>query len=169
MKMKFFFSVTLFALTITCFGQQDTSWDKWVWLIGEWKGEGSGQPGQGSGIFSFSYDLDKKVLTRKSHSEYPASDNKPQIIHDDLMIIYLDLTGNLSKAIYFDNEGHVINYTINYSNKSIIFKSDKVANAPIFRLTYTSLDDKKNHTKFEISQDGDKFITYIEGISKKIE
>jgi hypothetical protein len=43
--------------------------------------------------------------TRKSHSEFPAIESKPQTIHDDLVIVYLDLSGSPNKAIYFDNEG----------------------------------------------------------------
>jgi dipeptidyl aminopeptidase/acylaminoacyl peptidase len=136
-------------------------------VIGEWVGEGSGDPGSGGGTFSFKLDLDKKILVRKSHSEYPASENKAEVIHDDLMIIYPDYSGNPSKAIYFDNEGHTINYSITYSEKSIVFTSDKIPNVPVFRLTYTSLDNEVLQTKFEISNDGKKFKTYIEGNSKR--
>jgi hypothetical protein len=161
--------ITFFTLTASCFAQQNTTWDKWNWLLGQWQGEGSGQPGQGGGTFSFSLDLDKKIIVRKSHSEYPATDNKPKIVHDDLMIVYLDFTGNPSKAIYFDNEGHTINYSISYADKTITLLSDKIPNVPIFRLTYTLLDNNTVNTKFEMSQDGQKFMTYVEGKSKKIQ
>lgn len=149
------------------FAQQNPVWDNWSWLIGEWKGEGTGEPGQGGGTFSFEFKLDKKIIERRSHSEYLASENKPLVIHDDLMIIYADQTGNPSKAIYFDNEGHTINYSISYSNKSIVMTSDKIQNIPIFRLTYTLLDNGSINTKFEMSQDGKNFMTYIEGKSEK--
>lgn len=145
------------------------SWDKWSWLLGEWKGEGNGQPGQGGGTFTFKYDLDKKIIERKSHSEYPASGNKPKTVHDDLMIIYTDMSGNPSKAIYFDNEGHVINYNVTSSDRSIIMTSEKAGAIPVFRLTYSDLGSKSINTKFEMSQDGEKFMTYIEGKSKKTE
>src|SRR5438046_2818566 len=137
MKTKLYLTIALLALITTCFSQQTSSWAKWSWLIGEWKGEGSGQPGQGSGTFSFKADLNNKILVRKSHSEYPATANKPEIIHDDLLIVYLDFFGNPSKAIYFDNEGHTINYSISYTDKSIVLLSDKIPNVPVFRLTYT--------------------------------
>jgi len=167
MKAKLLLTATLFVMTITCFGQQSSTWNKWTWLIGEWKGEGSGQPGQGGGTFSFKLDLDKKIIVRKSHSEYPATENKPKVIHDDLMIVYLDFTGSTSKAIYFDNEGNTINYSITTSEKSIVLISDKIPNVPVFRLTYTLLDKNIINTKFEMSQDGEKFMTYIEGKSKR--
>ena len=169
MKAKLILTIVLSLFFInTCFGQQSSSWEKWNWLMGEWSGEGAGQPGQGGGTFSFAFNLDKKVIERKSHSEYPATNNKPLIIHDDLMFVYLDFAGSPSKSIYFDNEGHTINYAISYSDKSIILTSEKVPNIPVFRLTYTLLDNKNVNTKFEMSKDGVKFMTYIEGESKKI-
>jgi hypothetical protein len=167
MKKKIFLVLISFLFLTNGFGQTGDTWNKWSWLTGDWIGEGSGQPGQGGGTFSFRLDLDKKILVRKSHSEYPASDNKPKVIHDDLMIIYPDFTGNPSKAIYFDNEGHTINYSIAYSDKSIVLTSEKAPNVPIFRLTYTLLENNSVNTKFEMSQDGVKFMVYIEGKSKK--
>lgn len=167
MKSKLLLSIILFSAVTSGFAQQPASWDKWSWLIGEFQGEGSGQPGQGGGTFSFLFDLDKNILVRKSHSEYPATNNKPLIVHNDLMIVYPDYTGNPSKAIYFDNEGHTINYSITYQEKSVVMTSTKIANVPIFRLTYSLLNDGIVNTKFEMSQDGEKFMTYIEGKSKK--
>ena len=159
--------MTLFAVTITCFGQQETTWEKWSWLMGEWIGEGDGQPGQGGGTFSFSFELDYKVILRKSHSEYPASESNPEVIHDDLMIIYLDNNTNPTRAVYFDNEGHTIHYSITYADNSITLTSGKEENAPVFRLVYTLLEPGTVNTKFEMSQDGENFMTYIEGQSKK--
>jgi hypothetical protein len=167
MKSKFLLTIAFLGFLSTCLSQQNLSWDKWNWLIGDWAGQGSGEPGKGGGTFSFKFDLDKKILVRKSHSEYPATNDKPAIFHEDLMIVYPDSTGNPGKAVYFDNESHVIHYTITYSDKSIQLTSDKSANVLVFRLTYISLDDSTVNTKFEMSQDGEKFITYIEGLSKK--
>jgi hypothetical protein len=169
MSKRLFLAIALSGFSIICFGQQKSTWDKRDWLIGEWVGEGGGQLGQGGGTFSFKLDLDEKILVRKSHSEYPAAENKPKIVHDDLMIIYLDFAGSPLKAVYFDNEGHTINYSVSYSDKSIVLTSDRLANAPIFRLTYTLLENGMINTKFEMSQGGDKFRIYIEGKSKKKE
>lgn len=156
-------SIALLCMTTTSFGQQDTTWNKWDWLVGDWVGEGSGMPRQGGGWFSLQPDLDGKILVRKNHAEYPATNSKVQMTHDDLMIVYLDYAGKPSKAIYFDNENHVINYAITYSEKSIVLTSDKIQNFPIFRLTYISLDKETISVKFEMSQDGEKFQTYVEG------
>jgi hypothetical protein len=112
--------------------------------------------------------LDGKNLVRKSHSEYPANGNKPAIVPDDMLIVYLDFSGNPTRAIYFDNEGHTLNYSITYSDKTIVLLSDKIPNVPIFRLPYLMLDPKTINTKFEMSQYGEKFMMYIEGKSVKV-
>jgi hypothetical protein len=165
--MKISLIILFCGMLTTGFAQQKPNWDQWSWLTGEWIGEGSGQPGTGGGTFSFKTDLDQNVLIRKSHSEYPATASKPKVIHDDLMVVYPDYSGIPSKAIYFDNEGHTINYSISYSDKTIILTSEKIPNVPVFRLTYSLIDNKTVNTKFEMSQDGVKFFTYIEGKSKR--
>ena len=169
MKARLYLLIGFFALATNSFGQKSTSWAKWTWLMGEWKGEGSGEPGKGGGTFSFKPDLNEKILVRKDHSEYPASAKGPATIHDGLLIVYLDFSGDPSKAIYFDNEGHTINYSISYADKTIILLSDKIPNVPVFRLTYSLVDKEVINTKFEMSQDGGgSFMTYIEGKSTKI-
>jgi hypothetical protein len=84
------------------------------------------------------------------------------------MIIYLDSNKNPSKAIYFDNEGHTINYLISYTDKTIILTSEKVPESPVFRLVHSMLDNETCKTRFEISQNGEQFTLYIEGNSKRI-
>jgi hypothetical protein len=168
MKIRLILTIVLLGVITNSFSQQSPKWEKWDWLLGEWKGEGNGLPGQGGGTFSFTFDLDKNIIIRKSHSEYPASENRPAVIHNDLMIIYPDFQGNPSKAIYFDNEGHTINYSIAYTENSIVLLSEKSNNIPTFRLTYTLLDNGTVNTKFEMSPDGEKFTTYIGGVSSKV-
>ena len=162
MNSKFLFIIAFITMTTTSIAQTNT-WDKCKWLIGDWVGEGSGKPGEGKGWFSLKEDLSGKVLVRKNHSEYPAANGKPETIHDDLMIIYTDNNGDPSKAVYFDNEGHNINYSISYTGTTIIFMSDKIPNAPVFRLTYTAINTDTVGIKFEMSQDGEKFMTYTDG------
>ena len=103
---------------------------------------GFAQTNQGKGVFSFEHQLDQNVIVRKSHSEYPSRDSKKMTIHDDLLVVYLDENKNLSKAIYFDNEGHVINYSITFTEKTITFLSETKPNQPTFRLIYSLLENK---------------------------
>ena len=168
LKKKILTLTLIIGFNSMCFGQSDATWAKFNWLMGEWVGEGVGQPGQGNGTFSFKFDLDKHILVRRSQTIFPKDESKPEIIHDDLMIIYPDISGDPSTAIYFDNEGHTINYFVQCSEKAIIFTSSKIQDATVFRLTYTLIDNKMINTKFEMSRDGEKFKTYVEGNSKKL-
>jgi hypothetical protein len=167
-NLKSYLTVIIILASHSIFAQQSKiNWDKWNFLIGEWVGEGNGQPGQGSGSFTFQTDLDGKILVRKNHTEFPATADRPAATHNDLLYIYPDFTGVAAKAIYFDNEGHVINYAITYSEGSIVFTSDIIPNAPRFRLTYTSLGNDAVNIKFEFAQPQkpDEFKVYIEGKS----
>ncbi len=167
MKLKIFVTIGLLTTILQGTAQQP-GWNKWQPLIGEWKGEGDGTPGKGSGTFSFAASLDGHILVRKSHSEYPAANNRPATVHDDLMVIYPDNSNNPAKAIYFDNEGHTINYNISYTDNAIVLLSEKISGTPAFRLTYTFAEANSISIKFEISMNGNDFTTYVEGKSIKI-
>jgi hypothetical protein len=75
-------------------------------MLGEWKGEGSGQPGEGSGMFTLKPKLEGNILERKGRTVIAATASKPASVHEDVMIIYKNREGNPVKAIYFDNESH---------------------------------------------------------------
>lgn len=167
MKPKLTLLIALTCFITAAHAQTDHAWDKWAWLTGEWIGEGSGDPGKGSGSFSLLPGLDGKVLIRKNHSEYPATKNQLRTVHDDLMIVYLDYAGEANKAIYFDNEGHTINYVITYTDSTIVLLSEKMEHVPTFKLIYTLVDKNTVNIKFEISNDGKKFITYLSGNSRR--
>jgi hypothetical protein len=136
-------------------------------LLGNWVAEGGGAPGQATGRFSFTADLQGAVIIRKSYAEYPATKDKPAYRHDDLMVLYADAASNQPRAIFFDNEGHTINYSIRAADdgNSIEFLSAPQGASPRFRLTYQKAGADAVKLKFEIAPPGkpDSFQTYIEG------
>ncbi len=173
MKSKFLILVLVLLLTLPSFAQHDAKiWEKLNYLVGNWEGDASNTSTGGEGGFTFKYDLDKNILVRTGHAEDPSPKEPNEgsgFIHNDLMIIYRDSIGIPNKAIYFDNESHVINYTITFQNsKGIVFTSDKSPGTPRFRLTYKIIDDVTVDTVFEISKDGEHFFTYIQGKSKRV-
>src|ERR1700674_2948307 len=153
-----FLAVVLFASTVfsqAAFSQvaQNDSWAGWKFLLGEWTaGEAGGVPGQASsGSFSLTPDLAGQVFLRKSHSEYPAANGHPAIVHDDLMVIYRE--AGTVKAFYADNEGHVIRYNVTApaGKKKLIFVSEQTAGQPQFRLSYEELEPGTVNVVFEIA------------------
>ena len=147
-------------------------WGPWVFLMGQWVGEGGGQPGEGVGEFAFYFDLDGKVMVRKNRADYPASKECPAFSHEDLMVIYSEPNGaGTRRAIYFDNEGHVIEYAVEFSAErgTFTFVSEAVASAPRYRLTYTKGETDQVSVKFEVAPPGkpDAFSTHVQAVAHR--
>jgi hypothetical protein len=144
------------------------NWDNWQFLLGEWTGEGGGVPGQGGGLQVFQLDLQKQVLLRKNHVDFPATSERPAFTHDDLTVIYPHPSGEL-RAIYFDNEGHVTPYSVDAKKDAIVMVSDPEPDAPRFRTTFLKGKNGNLINRFEITTSGDpeKYQMYVEGTSKR--
>jgi len=148
-----------------------SDWAPLEYLLGDWVGEGGGQPGQGTGEFSFHPDLQNRVLVRKNYAAYPPTKDRPGFRHDDLMVIYREPDSALPRALYFDSEGHVIHYSVTASSdqKTIEFVSDALPSSPRYRLTYVKTGSDTLTLRFEIAPPGkpDSFSTYIEAKAKR--
>jgi hypothetical protein len=145
------------------------NWDAFKFLMGEWLGEGTGAPGEATGGFTFSLDLQNTVLVRKNYANYPATKDRPAFAHNDLMVVYQE--GGKTRAIYFDNEQHVINYSVTLSSdsNSVVFVSDVIPSAPRFRLTNTKAGTDKITITFEMAPPGkpESFTRYIEATARR--
>jgi hypothetical protein len=168
---KIIYIILLLIVNLTVNGQQtNTSWEKLNHLIGEWVGEGNGEPGQGDGSFSFKTDLNGKILVRNNHTIFPETADSKALVHDDLLIVYQSTPEGSQEAIYFDNEGNTIKYKVIFSDKSIVLTSDINTNSPRFRLTYVKIDSKTITVTFEMAspQTPEVFKIYLTGKAFKI-
>jgi hypothetical protein len=162
--------ILFFALAQPIMAQNSmTGWEKWQYMMGAWEGEGSGQPGSGSGSYTLKPKLGGCILERKGITDIPAMGGRPAVHHEDVMIVYKNSGGNPVKAIYFDNENHVIPYDITYSDNKIVLVSEANSVMPRFRLTYEKLDDKSMNIRFEMAMPGapEDFKMYLEGKNRK--
>jgi hypothetical protein len=156
------FSLTASAQTsaagTTKFGSQ------WRFLVGEWSGEGTAKVPFGS--CSFQFELGGHILVRTNHAETLSRANSPAIPHDDLMVISPGPTEEQAQATYWDNEGHIIEYTASWSNggDTLTFLS-KPASGPQFRLTYKKDGIDILIVSFDIAPPGQPgvFKTYLSG------
>jgi hypothetical protein len=165
------FVSSLFGTRSSAHSQAKDPWGPLSFLLGNWSGAGSGKPGEAiAGSASFSFELDKKVIIRKNRAEFaPKPGERSRAVHEDLMIIYPQQGDGHFRAIYFDNEGHVINYSISFPAKqpSAVFESEGAGEGPRFRLVYEPAANGGLRTEFFIAPPGGEFRSYINGLMKK--
>jgi hypothetical protein len=166
------FSIFFLMNTSHSFAQQKVvTGPEWNFVLGDWVGEATGKPGEGAGWFTFNKELDGNILVRKSHTVFPSVNGKPEAVHDDLLIVYLDNSGAMTKAIYFDNEKHVINYAVsfNQADNSLVFTSEIQQNMPRFRLTYKAIENNMLNIDFEFAPPNqpEAFSKYVSGKAHK--
>jgi len=164
--------VTLSWGTTISIGQPaelDRRWDGYRFLLGAWVGEGTGSPGQGTGEFTFAFDLGKHILQRKNVASYPATKDRPAFTHEDLMIVFFERGS--ARAVYFDNEDHVIRYAVSVSadSASVTFLSDSLPSTPRFRLTYTRGGADRVAIAFDIAPPNAQgtFSRYIQATARR--
>ena len=130
------------------------AWSSLKRLAGNWEAGGANR-------FSLVEDLQGKAYVRRNHAEYPG------VVHDDLMIVYRE--GDRVRADYYDNEGHVIRYTVDGGDE-IRMVSDVTAGAPRYRLTYYFSVQDKVDIRFEIAPPGqaEAFKLYLAGTARRL-
>ena len=169
---KIIVGTVLFALTIPVFHAQaqniDSLWRPFTFLVGEWTGDGKGTPGQSSGAASFSFDLEKHVLVRRNHTLFPPMNGRPASAHEDLLTIYYE-QGTGMRALYADNEGHVIHYAVRAAGDTIEFLGDKNPTVPRFRLLYIRTGDRSADVCFDMAMPNapEAFGRYLSGGTRK--
>jgi hypothetical protein len=147
--------------------------DPWAglkFLVGEWQGLGSGAPGEGEGGTSFAFNLDGKILVRNNWAKYPPKPGeKTGPSHLDFMIIYPEAGSGSLRAIYFDNEGHVIQYAVTFpaQRNAVVFETAAGQPGPRFRLTYELKANGVLDNVFWIAPPGGEFKVYVQGSLKK--
>lgn len=161
-KRPFIFIFLLTGVIPQVFGQDihnDKSLTWWKLLQGEW----TAQDNNSEAVSKFYFDLDKNIIVRENHVEFAAQNGKPSSIHDDLMIIYP--SSSFTRAIYFDNEGHVINYSVSSTADTLNFISEKPKDAPVFRLRYIKISTVELQVSFAMAQPDkpDVFKPYLSG------
>ena len=137
---------------------------KWKLLEGKWAADPG--PGGGSGSCAFYFGLNQNVLVRTNHAELTGSASAPAGIHDDLMVIYPGDSEDQARASYWDNEGHTIEYSANWSadGSALTFLS-KPGSGPQFRLTYKKVDSDTLTVSFDMAPPGNPgaFKVYTSG------
>jgi hypothetical protein len=139
-------------------------------LEGEWSAATPGGANGPSviGAYTFRKELAGHILARHSSSASCKGPADFDCDHGDLLYVYFDGPAQALKAIYFDNEGHVIHYKVSTpTSSSVIFLSDPSVPGPQFRLTY-NLKDTVMAGKFQMQMPGQReWKSYLEWSGSK--
>ncbi|MGD0580831.1 MAG: hypothetical protein ABSC08_18120 [Bryobacteraceae bacterium] len=151
----------------------ERTWQALRRLEGEWKGTGGGgQPGEVSASgATFRYELKEHVLVRRSFTAFKARPERAAFQHDDLTVIYPGMGSAAPRAVYFDDEGHSIEYNVTATagGQRIECLSPVAAGMPRFRLTYEFTGADAMKIRFDIAPPGtEKFTTHVEGTLHRI-
>jgi hypothetical protein len=144
------------------------AWEPLRFLLGQWAGgEDGGSPAAGKGLAVFQFELDGKILVRHNQTDYPAAGDRPAFSHRDLLVVFP--VGEAFRAIYFDNEGHVIQYGVEIAaaGDAVTFVSERTAGQPRFRLAYSRVAADRVKVQFAIAPPGkeDEFKPYLEALT----
>ena len=168
--MKIFARLLPFLVAVSVCAQSAPStpadpWAPLAFLQGTWDARTPGDANvTAMGTYTFRTELGNHILAR--HSTTAAGCKGPATFdcdHGDLLYVYRDAPTQALKAIYFDNEGHVIHYDVSSpAANSVMFLSDSSQPGPQFRLLY---DLKANvmYGKFQVHMPGQtEWKSYLE-------
>jgi len=136
---------------------------QWKALLGNWESE----PGPGSsGVCGFHFDLAEHVIVRTNLAKLSAG----APVHQDLMILSPEAAPEKACAVYYDNEGHVIDYTAEWSGDgNTLTLTSKSGPGAQFRLKYTKAGTDAFNVTFEFAPPGQPgaYKTYTSGKIKR--
>jgi hypothetical protein len=165
-----------FLVAAACFcasgsSAQTDAWKQLRFLIGTWDAKtlGGSAGAASSGTYSFQLELRDHILAR--HTSSSAGCKGPASFdceHGDLLYVYQDAPSQPYKAIYFDNEGHVIHYDVSIPSPSnVVFLSSSSQPGPKYRLSY-ELKGSTMVGKFQMRAPGQaEFTSYLEWSGEK--
>jgi hypothetical protein len=141
------------------------AWEQLRFLIGTWDAKtlGGSAGAASSGTYSFQLELRDHILARHSSGAGCKGPASFDCQHGDRLYVYQDAPGQPYKAIYFDNEGHVIHYDVSIPGPaSVLFLSGSSQPGPQFRLSY-ELKGSTMFGKFQMRAPGrTEFTSYLE-------
>ncbi len=140
-------------------------WKPLQFLIGTWEAKttGGSSGAVSTGTYSFQLELRNHILSRHTIAADCKGPADYNCEHSDLLYVYQDAPGKPYRAIFFDNEGHVIHYGVSVPHPaSVAFTSDPSTPGPEYRLSY-ELKGEVMFGKFDIRMPGrTEFTTYLE-------
>ena len=169
-KACFLAGLVLFSSVIWAQNATTDTWKPLQFLVGTWeaKTQGGSAGAVSSGTYTFQLELRGQILARHSTNAGCKGPTDFDCEHGDLLYVYRQAPSTPLKAIYFDNEGHVIQYDVTTPDaNTAVFVSAASQPGPQFRLVY-ELKDRTMQGRFQLRMPGQtEFKSYLEWSGEK--
>jgi hypothetical protein len=159
--------LTSFLLVPAAFAQDSAAdlakWKPLQFLVGNWEAKTAGSEVKSIGTYSFQPELNGTILARHGTAESCKGPKDFDCDHHDRLYVYHDATVESGmRAIYFDNEGHVIRYIVTVPSAAKVVFQSEAGPGPQFRLTY-ELVNGTMLGKFQVAAAGQtEYHSYLE-------
>ena len=167
MKKVILFFILIPTLLVGQSSKKDSLWMPLKLFIGNWAGEGGGEPGQGKYNRSYQFILNNNFIEIKNKSTYPRTDkNQKGEVHEDIGYFSYDRSQKKFKLRQFHIESFVNEYSldsISADKKTLVFNSIALENIPKgwrAKETYQLLNENEIEESFEIAEPNKDFELY---------
>ena len=147
--------------------KRDSLWLTLKPFVGEWKGEGGGQPGKGKYERTYQFILNKRFIEIRNKSTYEPTTQHPNgEVHEDIGYFSYDNSRKTFMLRQFHVESFVIQYridSISPDKKTIVFISESIENVPSgyrAKETYRIISDNEIEEIFELAEPNKDFAIY---------
>ena len=172
LTLIFLLSVPMFAFA------QDAEKDAWIPMkafIGEWRGTGGGEPGEGRYKRTYKFIFGSKFIEIRNKSTYkPQPKNPKGEVHEDVGYISYDKMRKTFVLRQFHKEGFVNQYKlekISEDGKEMVFVSESIENIPMgwrAKETYRFINNDEFTETFELAAPGKDFEVYSKATLKSV-
>jgi len=168
--MKKIFFLSLLIIPSILFSQMTKRDSLWLLLkpfVGQWKGDGGGEPGRGKYERSYQFVLNKRFIEIRNKSTYEPTKQFPDgEVHEDIGYFSYDNGRKTFVLRQFHVEGFVNQFrvdSISPDKKTIVFISESIENIPSgyrAKETYQIISHKEIDETFEIAEPNKDFSIY---------
>ncbi|MBS1495249.1 MAG: hypothetical protein K1X86_16675 [Ignavibacteria bacterium] len=170
MKKSFLLLLFILFMPAILFSQntkRDSLWMPFKSFIGEWVGDGEGEPGKGKYERNYQLIFNKRFIEVHNKSTYPPKNENAQgEVHEDVGYFSYDKPRKAFVLRQFHTEGFVNEYvleSISTDGKTISFVTESIENLPVgfrARESYQLINENEFEETFEIAEPGKDFALY---------
>jgi hypothetical protein len=151
--------------------------DPWAavrFLVGQWSGNASGEPGEGAVARTYEFVLNNRYIHERNVSTYPVQEKNPKgEVHEHWSMLSYDRIRKRLVLRQFHTEGFVNQYvfsTAESSDSKLVFESESLENLSAdwrAREIYERVGENEFTEVFQIAEPGQSFKTYSQSRFKR--